>query len=157
MKSTKPRPCKSTNAVPFLNEDGGFLRLGLPNKTRGRINPDAGLRSLSAFEKSVYTQASGKRVPFCLVQRWPWQFKNFLGFALGFLVFVNDDTDVGLVCHEVAHVTQFWARPFTFLFRYLYEFLRFGYHHNRFEWEARQVEQKARRILLAPQVYRRVM
>src|SRR5258705_7766412 len=100
------------------------------------------MRNLSAFEKSIYTRASGKKAPFCLIQRWPWWFKEFLGFSVGFLVFVKDDTDVGLISHEVAHVAQFWARPVTFWLHYLYQFFRFGYHHNRFEREAREVEQK---------------
>ncbi len=45
------------------------------------------------------------------------------------------------VCHELVHVQQFRQYGFiSFLFRYLWESLRKGYYHNRWEVEARQRE-----------------
>lgn len=45
------------------------------------------------------------------------------------------------VCHELAHVRQFEQYGFlSFLLRYSWESLRKGYHNNRWEVEARQLE-----------------
>lgn len=42
-----------------------------------------------------------------------------------------------LLLHELRHVHQFESVP-AFVLRYVWETLRRGYHHNRFEVEARQ-------------------
>lgn len=48
------------------------------------------------------------------------------------------------VCHELAHVRQFEHYGFLpFLLRYSWESLRRGYHNNRWEVEARQLESEA--------------
>jgi hypothetical protein len=44
--------------------------------------------------------------------------------------------EAGLLLHELRHVEQFLESR-TFPLRYLWEFLRHGYHANRFEREAR--------------------
>ncbi len=54
--------------------------------------------------------------------------------------------DPGLLLHELRHVHQFGASP-LFPIAYAWESLRFGYHHNRFEADARSFA--ARRLLEA--------
>lgn len=45
------------------------------------------------------------------------------------------------VCHELQHVNQYRRHGFAgFLGKYLLESLKKGYHHNRFEKEARENE-----------------
>ena len=49
------------------------------------------------------------------------------------------------LCHELRHVEQYEeAGTLKFLYRYLAESLRKGYHHNRYEQEARQSENDQR-------------
>ncbi|HEX6916194.1 MAG TPA: DUF4157 domain-containing protein [Chitinophagaceae bacterium] len=49
------------------------------------------------------------------------------------------------VCHELVHVEQYARYGMAgFLIRYLWETIRKGYHHNRFEVEARQRENDER-------------
>lgn len=46
--------------------------------------------------------------------------------------------------HEMAHIRQFRRYGFLrFLFLYLIESIRHGYHNNRFEVEARKAEEEA--------------
>jgi len=47
------------------------------------------------------------------------------------------------VLHELEHIRQYRKLGFlSFLFSYLYEWVRKGYYHNRFEEEARRAEEK---------------
>jgi len=47
------------------------------------------------------------------------------------------------VLHELEHIRQYRKLGFLpFLFSYLYEWVRKGYYHNRFEVEARRAEEK---------------
>jgi len=47
------------------------------------------------------------------------------------------------VLHELEHIRQYRKLGFlSFLFSYLYEWVRKGYYHNRFEVEARRAEEK---------------
>lgn len=112
------------------------------------------MRRLSAAEKQLYAEATGHEAPGCIVQRWPWWWRDFRGVALGPLILVKDD-DPALLCHEVAHVAQFLAEPFRFWFRYAAGLLRVGYRRNAYEVEARRVGEAAR-LALATSVKRRV-
>lgn len=46
-----------------------------------------------------------------------------------------------LLRHELAHVRQWQANPWTFPVLYAINHLRYGYHDNPYEVEARQAEQ----------------
>ena len=49
------------------------------------------------------------------------------------------------VQHELMHVTQYRRHGFYgFMIRYLWEWMRNGYHRNKFEVEAREAESSAR-------------
>lgn len=104
-------------------------------------------RRLSPHERRLYTRAAGRPPPPCLVQRWRWWPSSFHGLALGWLVFVRDDENVPLVCHEVEHVAQFCAHPLTFWLRYLRALARVGYRENPYEQQARQVGARAAALL----------
>lgn len=106
-------------------------------------------RRLSPRERRLYRRATGRRAPPCLVQRWRWWPASFRGLALGWLVFVRDDRDAPLVCHEVEHVAQFCARPFTFWLRYLRALARVGYRDNPYERQARHVGARVAALLRA--------
>jgi hypothetical protein len=45
-----------------------------------------------------------------------------------------------LLRHELAHVRQWQARPFTFPLRYTWQHMRHGYRANPYEVEAREAE-----------------
>jgi hypothetical protein len=61
------------------------------------------------------------------------------GITFGRTVWLGRDTRLSaeLLLHEVCHVRQFEAVP-AFPLRYILESLRRGYHHNRFEVDARR-------------------
>lgn len=107
------------------------------------------LRRPNNYERLLYRTASGRDAPFCVIVRWPLWWRRFRGLALGWLVFVEDDTDPLLVCHEIAHVAQFKADPLRFWFRYFRELARVGYVNNRYERQARAVEARAHRLLVS--------
>jgi hypothetical protein len=107
------------------------------------------MRPLTKEERLLYRAATGREAPWSLVQRWPWWWRDFRGFALGRFVFVKDDSDRALVCHELAHVAQFCASPARFWLRYLSALVRTGYRANPFEREARAIERRAARLLRA--------
>jgi hypothetical protein len=51
--------------------------------------------------------------------------------------------DTDWVCHELTHVKQYAQHgTFLFLVKYLWESLKKGYYHNKFEVEARANEKK---------------
>jgi len=51
------------------------------------------------------------------------------------------------VLHELQHIRQYRRLGFVnFLFSYLYEWMHKGYYRNRFEVEARQAEEKERKL-----------
>lgn len=104
------------------------------------------MRPLSHVEKQLFRDATGRDAPYCLVQRWPWWWRDFRGIALGPLVLVKDDDPV-LVCHELAHVAQFRADPFGFWLRYAAWLVWFGYGANPYEVEARRVAGAVQRVL----------
>lgn len=106
------------------------------------------MRRLTRYEQHLFTLATGATPPVCLLQRWRWWLRPFSGLALGPIVFVADDTDVALVCHEVQHVAQFMRWPLCFWPMYFYWLIRVGYRRNPFEREARIVAARARRIAL---------
>ncbi|WP_148665355.1 hypothetical protein [Sulfurifustis variabilis] len=108
------------------------------------------VRLLSAAEKEVFREATGRDAPGCVVQRWPWWWRDFRGLALGTVILVKDDSDRALVCHEAVHVAQFLADPVRFWFRYVAELARAGYVRNRYEREAAAVEAAARDIVTPP-------
>lgn len=107
------------------------------------------IRRASAKERLLYRHATGQETPPCLVIHWPLWWHRFRGVALGPLIFVEDDTDPLLVCHEIVHVAQFRADPFRFWFRYFRELNRVGYTRNRYERQAQAIENRARRALAA--------
>jgi hypothetical protein len=78
---------------------------------------------------------------------WPLGQRTVSAITLWRTVWLADDVpwDAGLLLHELRHVHQFQA-SLTFPLRYLWESVRRGYHHNRFEVDARQF---ARRRLRA--------
>jgi hypothetical protein len=48
-----------------------------------------------------------------------------------------------VILHELRHVEQWYALgPLRFLAEYLWESVRYGYHHNRFERDAREAERE---------------
>ena len=61
-----------------------------------------------------------------------------LGDAI--VVHPNVPLTARLLRHELAHVRQWQARPFTFPFRYVLGHLRHGYQQNPYEIEARAAE-----------------
>ena len=86
-------------------------------------------------------------------QSWParmaaWKLgKRTMAITLGHTIHLYNTTkndflnNKSWVCHELVHVRQFEHYGFVpFLFRYLWESLRKGYYHNRWETEARQQE-----------------
>ncbi len=53
-----------------------------------------------------------------------------------------------LMVHEVEHVRQYQRHGFLpFLFLYLVDWIRKGYHHNRFEVEARAAERRKHSLI----------
>ena len=56
------------------------------------------------------------------------------------IVHPNVQLDVRLLRHELAHVQQWRRFPVTFPARYVFNHLRYGYHANPFEVEARAAE-----------------
>lgn len=107
------------------------------------------MRYLNAYEKGLYLCATGRPAPWCLIQRWPWWYRDFRGIALGCFILVKQDNDPVLLCHEAVHVAQFYAAPLTFWFRYLLELHRVGYVDNCYECQARTTAAKAGEIALA--------
>ena len=84
--------------------------------------------------------------------RWiPWLGGRLSGMGgpaaavtLGDAIVVHPDVELTtrLLRHELAHVRQWRAQPFTFPIRYVLEHLRHGYERNPFEIEARAAEQE---------------
>jgi hypothetical protein len=62
--------------------------------------------------------------------------------TLGDAILVHPDARLtpGLLRHELAHVRQWRAQPFTFPLRYLLRHVRHGYQRNPYEVEARADE-----------------
>lgn len=62
--------------------------------------------------------------------------------TLGDTIIVHPSVQISerLVRHELAHVRQWRANPWTFPFRYTLSHFRHGYHDNPFEVEAREAE-----------------
>lgn len=62
--------------------------------------------------------------------------------TLGRTIVVHPDTQLTerLIRHELAHVRQWRSRPFAFPVLYLWKHLRYGYHDNPYEVEAREAE-----------------
>ncbi len=65
--------------------------------------------------------------------------------TLGRTIVVHPDVPVTrrLLTHELTHVRQWQAHPFSFPVRYAWEFLRHGYEANPYEVEARAAEEEA--------------
>lgn len=60
------------------------------------------------------------RDPRCLLVESRWLVpRHFDGISLGPIVLLRPDVSAGLIAHELAHVRQFWRRPFTHGPRYL--------------------------------------
>jgi hypothetical protein len=82
--------------------------------------------------------------------RWiPWLGGRLAGLkspaaavTLGDAILVHPDARITatLLRHELAHVQQWRARPFTFPLRYVIGHLRHGYQNNPYEREARAQE-----------------
>lgn len=68
-----------------------------------------------------------------------------LAVTLGDTIVVHPDAPLTdrLVRHELEHVRQWRERPWTFVLRYALAHLRFGYHDNPYEIEARRAETPA--------------
>ncbi len=64
--------------------------------------------------------------------------------TLGRTIVVHPEVPLtkGLLRHELTHVRQWQAQPFTFPVRYAWAFLRHGYEANPYEVEARQAEKE---------------
>ncbi len=64
--------------------------------------------------------------------------------TLGRTIVVHPDVPLTrrLLRHELTHVRQWQAHPFSFPMRYAWNFLRHGYEANPFEAEARAAEQE---------------
>ncbi|NIQ56031.1 MAG: DUF4157 domain-containing protein [Gammaproteobacteria bacterium] len=62
--------------------------------------------------------------------------------TLGRTIVLRPGVQLGqrLLRHELAHVRQWQAHPWSFPLRYLVGHLRYGYHRNPFEVEARAAE-----------------
>lgn len=62
--------------------------------------------------------------------------------TLGRTIVVHPEVPLstGLLRHELTHVRQWQAQPFTFALRYAWGFVRHGYEHNPYEVEARRAE-----------------
>jgi hypothetical protein len=62
--------------------------------------------------------------------------------TLGNAIVVHPDARLtaGLLRHELAHVRQWRAAPFSFPLRYVLNHVRHGYHDNPYEVEARAAE-----------------
>lgn len=102
------------------------------------------LRRPGAAVRDAYARVTGRAPPPALLLVWPWWVKGFCGLTLGPLVLVRSERDVGLVCHELQHVAQFYRRPLSFYPRYLYGLWRHGYRAHPFEREAAAVGRAAR-------------
>jgi len=65
--------------------------------------------------------------------------------TLGDTIIVHPASAVStrLLRHELAHVRQWRAQPWSFAWRYAWQHLRHGYRDNRFEIAARQAETEA--------------
>ncbi len=63
--------------------------------------------------------------------------------TLGRTIVVHPDVPLTrrLLTHELTHVRQWQAHPFSFPVRYVWEYLRHGYEANPFEAEARAAEE----------------
>ena len=70
---------------------------------------------------------------------WCLGYSSVAGITLGRTIWLGRKVrpSAELLLHEIRHVHQFEAVP-GFPFRYVWESLRRGYHHNRFEVDARQ-------------------
>jgi hypothetical protein len=70
---------------------------------------------------------------------WFLGYSSVAGIALGRTIWLGRKVppSADLLLHELCHVHQFEAIP-AFPIRYAWESLRRGYHHNRFEVDARQ-------------------
>jgi hypothetical protein len=57
-------------------------------------------------------------------------------------IYVHPDKTITgrLLRHELAHVAQWDAHPWTFPLRYLWNHIHYGYHSNPFEVDARKAE-----------------
>lgn len=64
--------------------------------------------------------------------------------TIGRTIVVHPDAQVTarLIRHELAHVAQWRARPWTFILRYALGHLRHGYRDNPYEVEARRAERE---------------
>ncbi len=62
--------------------------------------------------------------------------------TLGRTIVVHPDVPLTprLLKHELTHVRQWQAQPFTFAARYVLNHVRYGYHANPYEVEARAAE-----------------
>ena len=71
--------------------------------------------------------------------------------TLGRTIFLAGPTrfDPGLLLHELRHVQQFRERK-TFALRYIWESLRYGYHANRYEVDARDYAERCLARAVAP-------
>lgn len=96
--------------------------------------------------RETYSRVTGQAPPRAVLLIWPWWLHGFCGLTLGPLVLVKSECDVGLVCHELQHVAQFYRRPLSFYPRYLYGLWRYGYRAHPFEREATAVGTAARRL-----------
>lgn len=96
--------------------------------------------------RATYRRVTGRAAPAALLLVWPWWVRGFCGLTLGPLVLVNSMRDVGLVCHELQHVAQFYRHPLTFYPRYLYGLWCHGYRAHPFELEAAAVGRAAQSI-----------
>ncbi len=98
------------------------------------------MRRLLPRERHVYTKAAGAPPPWCVVQRWPWWYRDFSGFTFAVLIFVKDEKNLPILCHEIHHVRQFRREIFSFWIKYFWHLSRVGYRNNPYEIEARAVE-----------------
>ena len=94
----------------------------------------ARLDTLSLYRRPVSVRRVRILFPgwlFCL----PW-FRRFDGYTMWNLILLRAPRlarDEDLVCHELCHVWQMQHHPIRMPLSYL----RYGYHHNRYEEEAR--------------------
>lgn len=91
--------------------------------------------------KEIYKEITNN-LPFHIIIPFKYQYGNAFTFYCFILTKTNN---IPILCHELKHVEQFYQYPLTFIFRYAYQAINYGYKNNRFEVEAEEVEQQAKR------------
>lgn len=95
---------------------------------------------IKRYAITEYEHVRKRKSPWFIVFYWPWWIGEFRGFTLGPVVFLKRGAGVDVLVHEMVHVSQFYRQPLTFFARYLWELAWEGYQNNKYEMEARRVQ-----------------